>query len=48
LLGKISLNSLYGLMGGLPQNYATVFGDTDSAGLQRLRRRRMNEIVVIS
>src|ERR1700752_3285909 len=46
LLGKTSLNSLYGLMGAAT-NCATVFGNPDSADIHDLWRRRMNKIVAI-
>jgi hypothetical protein len=45
LLGKTSLNSLYGLMGEPPQPVSQ-FGGADSAGILGLRRRRMDKIVV--
>src|SRR5215218_1013908 len=45
LLGKASLDWLYGLTGELPQTVPQ-FGDPDSAGIRGLRRRRMNKIVV--
>jgi hypothetical protein len=52
LLGKTSLNSLYGLMGGLPQT-ANQFGYPDSAGGQGLaagpgcQSGERNKIVVL-
>jgi hypothetical protein len=51
LLGKTSLNSLYGLMGGLPQT-ANQFGYPDSAGRQglvaRLGRKSWLPVLVAS
>src|SRR5271170_3388971 len=45
LLGKTSLNSLYGLTGGLPQTVPQ-FWRSRFGRYQGLRRRRMNKIVV--
>jgi hypothetical protein len=45
LLGKASLNSLYGQTGDPPRTVRG-FGDADWAGTLGLRRRRMDKIVV--
>jgi hypothetical protein len=45
LLGKTSFNSLYGLMGELPANCATVLAMLIRP-VSRLAYRRMNKIVV--
>jgi hypothetical protein len=44
LLGKMSLDSLYGLRGGLPK-LCNSFGYPDSAGIAGARRGRMDKLL---